>query len=358
VTGDGNPLDAWGNGNASQNMPPSLRALDDNADTDVIVFCSSDSIDGQPLGRVGRELDYARILAEAAQSSKKPHYLLTMRPGVLHTGQIDFLRGVGVSAVSGARQGLGALVKLADWSQPRPAPLAGTCEARIAPVDRRRVMNEYDAKLLLKRCGVPGPREVLCRTAGEVVAAALEIGFPVVLKVAAEAIPHKSEHGLVAVGLADGAALSAALTQMDRTVAQLAVPIEGWLVQQMVAGGVEMFAGVSRDPQFGLTLSVGFGGIAIEVVKDFALRPLPLREGGVRAMIESLRGAPLLQAHRGRPARDVDALIACVEALARLAVANEDVVAEIDINPLIVRDAGEGCVAVDALIVCQPGEPI
>lgn len=357
VTGDGNPLDAWGNGNAAQNMPPSLRALDENADTDVIVFCSSDSMDGQPLGRAGRELDYARIIADAAVMSTKPHYLLTMRPGVLHTGQIDFLRGVGVAAVSGARQGLGALVKLADWSQPRPGPLAETCEVRISSVGPRRLINEYDAKTLLRRAGISAPREILCRAAVEVAAAAVDIGYPVVLKVAAEAIPHKSEHGLVAVGLADGGALAAALAQMERTVAGLAVPIEGWLVQQMVSGGVEMFAGVSRDPQFGLMLSVGFGGIAIEVVKDFAVRPLPLRAGDAQSMIASLRGAPLLQTYRGRPARDVDALITCVEALSRFAFANRDLIEEIDVNPLIVRDAGEGCVAVDALIVCQPGEP-
>src|SRR6202012_1235043 len=89
VTGDGNPLDAWGTGDARANMPPALAALGSYDGSDLIVFCSSDSTDDQALGRAGREVGYAQILAEASQTSEKPHYLMTMRPGVLHKGQID-----------------------------------------------------------------------------------------------------------------------------------------------------------------------------------------------------------------------------------------------------------------------------
>jgi hypothetical protein len=173
----------------------------------------------------------------------------------------------------------------------------------------------------------------------------------VVLKVVSDAIPHKSEHGLVAVGLAHEAALTATFHDMQARVTRLGRPIEGYLVQEMVADGVEVFAGVSRDPDFGLSIAFGLGGIAVEVLRDFALRPLPLRQGDAEAMIAETRGAALLKGFRGGAAADVDALARCLYALSDFAVANNERIAEIDLNPIKARSGG--CVVVDALIVTR-----
>jgi len=124
-------------------------------------------------------------------------------------------------------------------------------------------------------------------------------------------------------------------------------------VQEMIGDGVEVFAGVSRDPHFGLTIAFGMGGVGVEVLRDFALRPVPLREGDAEAMIGETRGAALLGAFRGRPAADTAALAQCLYALSDFAAANSDRVQEIDLNPIKART--KGCVIVDALIV--PRQP-
>jgi succinyl-CoA synthetase beta subunit len=217
----------------------------------------------------------------------------------------------------------------------------------------RSTINEFDSKRILADAGIPVTRETLVQSSAEAGKAAGTLGYPIVLKVAADAIPHKSEHGLVAVGLADEKALDGAFAKMEARVEELGRSIQGYLVQEMVKDGVEVFAGVSRDPDFGLSLAFGMGGIAIEILRDFALRPLPLREGDAEAMIAETRGAALLGPVRGRPAKDVAALARCLYALADFAVANGDRLKEIDLNPIKVRSAGSGCIVVDALIVTR-----
>ena len=129
-----------------------------------------------------------------------------------------------------------------------------------------------------------------------------------------------------------------------------------FLVQEFVPGGIEVFAGVSRDPDFGLSLAFGMGGIAIEVMRDFALRMLPLREGDAEAMIAETRGAALLNSIRGGEAADIESLTRCLYALADFASQNAGHIAEIDLNPIKVLPKGSGCIVVDALIVTQQGK--
>ena len=183
-----------------------------------------------------------------------------------------------------------------------------------------------------------------------------ELGYPVVLKVVSDDVPHKSEHGLVAVGLADETALARAWDVLEARIEHIGRPVRvaGFLVQEMVADGVEVFAGIARDPDFGLSIAFGMGGVAIEILRDFAMRTLPLREGDAARMIAETRGAALLGAVRGKPASDVESLTACIEALADFAYVNRDHIAEIDLNPIKVRPTGQGCVILDALIVTRP----
>ena len=127
--------------------------------------------------------------------------------------------------------------------------------------------------------------------------------------------------------------------------------VAGFLIQEMARGILEVFAGVSRDPDFGLVLAFGAGGVLIEALDDVALRSLPLRTGDAAAIIAETRAAALLGGFRGRPPGDVDALVRALEAIADFAWAERESLAELDVNPIVVREKGAGCVVVDALIV-------
>ena len=199
---------------------------------------------------------------------------------------------------------------------------------------------------------LPIVRERLVADVAEARAAAATLGYPVVLKVVSDAIPHRSEHGLVAVGLRDEMELVVEWERMSKRLAEMGHrDATGFLVQAMERGGLEVFAGVSADPNWGPVLAFGTGGVLIETLADVALRTLPLREGDAEAMIAGTRAGTLLAGYRGQPPGDVPALARCLNALADFAWAERDHVAEIDVNPIVVRERGRGCVVVDALIV-------
>lgn len=355
LTGDGNPLDYWGSGDFRSNLPHALATLGAGGH-DAVVYCV-DSHDDQPMAAPERLLDYAGFLAEAARRSDTPHYLMNMRPGVMNRMQIALLAKAGVPVIGGTRQGLGAIDRLGRYA----APLPPFCAARLSPPARRvladqdRTMNEFDAKRVLAAYGLPVARERLVAGLPEAQRAAREIGFPVVLKAVGDAIPHKTELGLVALGIADEASLGRAWQGLERRIADhdMRAGVTGFLVQEYVAGGVEVFAGIMRDADFGLFLAFGSGGVGIEAARDFALRALPLREGDAEAMIEETRAALLLRGHRGGPAADTAGLADCLRGLAALAVQEGASVAEIDLNPIKVLP--QGCVIVDALIVTAAG---
>jgi acyl-CoA synthetase (NDP forming) len=358
VTGDGNPLDAWGNGDYRTNMPHALATLDAAATVDAIAFCS-DTHDDAPLGR-GAEgaLEYGRILAEAAARSAKPHYMMNMRPGVMRREQVEYLAQFGIAMIGGTRQGLGAIDRMARYAEPalppRPAArLGGRSVARLLDGRARTAIHEYDAKRLLAEHGLPVAPERLVQSLDEARTAARGLGYPIVLKVVSDDLPHRSDLGLVLIGLDDQHALDVAWAELERRLEKSGRrgAVDGFLVQRMITGGVEVFAGISRDPDFGHFLAFGIGGVAIEVLRDFALRPLPLRDGDAEAMVREIRGGALLGPVRGQPAADVASLVSCLYALGDYAWADRAHVAEIDLNPIKVLPAGQGVVVVDALIV-------
>ena len=358
ITGDGNPLDAWGNGDYITNLARALKTLDASDHCDNIVLCTDNS-DGQPMGREERALEYLQLVADAAAISHKPHFVMGMRPGVMMRSQVDFLRQNGLAMLGGARQGLGALNRLARWSQPSPAArgvLANQgkgVSAALAAAPGRPTVNEFDAKALLGAAGLPVTREAMAGSLDEARAVASRIGYPVVLKAVSDDIPHKSEHGLVIVGLGNDAELTAGWTQLAARIKAAAGhgAIAGVMVQEMIRGGIEVFAGVSRDPDFGLVLAFGIGGIAIEITRDAAFRMLPLREGEAARLINEIRMAELLRGARGAPPSDVPALVNCLEAFADFAWRERELIDEIDLNPIKVLPKGQGCRIVDALIV-------
>lgn len=357
ITGDGNPLDAWGNGDYATNLPHALKVLDQTSTVDAIVLCS-DSCDGQPMGSPERVLSYPKMLVAGAGVSAKPHYWMNTRPGVMHCDQVNFLREHGVAVIGGSRQGLGAIDRLARYCEPRlahrrPADVTGPSITTLLGDSVRASIHEADAKRLLAGHGIPITRETLVASPSEAIQAGRAIGYPVVLKAVSDDIPHKSEYGLVIVDIRDDASMTDAWSRLDQRLAK--VPgnpkLAGVLVQQMVKDGVEVFAGVSYDADFGHTLAFGIGGIAIEVMRDFALRPLPLRDGDAEAMINEIRGSSLLRGIRGGPPADVDSLARCLYALGDFAYSDRKYISEIDLNPIKVLPQGQGCVVVDAVII-------
>jgi acyl-CoA synthetase (NDP forming) len=357
LTGDGNPLDAWGNGDFATNFPRMISLLGADPGYDAVTFCS-DSFDDQPFGTPERLMAYARLLADGAARSPKPFYYMTTRSGVFRRDVLAFLREQGIPVIGGTRQGLGAIDRLARWGVPLapPGPREFVVSGRLASLlagGPRPTIHEHEAKRLLAEAGLPVVAERLVASLVEARGAAAALGYPVALKVVSDDIPHRSEFGLVAVALRNERELAAEWDLMARRLEGTgrAGTIAGFLVQEMARGGLEVLAGVSTDPDWGPVLAFGGGGILVEALGDVAFRPLPLRDGDADAMIAETRAGQLLAGYRGVPPGDVTALVHCLTALADFAWAERDHVAAIDVNPIVVRERGHGCLVVDALIV-------
>jgi hypothetical protein len=183
--------------------------------------------------------------------------------------------------------------------------------------------------------------------------AAMRIGGPVALKVQSPDIVHKTEAGAVLLGLSGDATVREGYrTVLARaTAAHPGAKIDGVLVQAMARRGQEMILGITRDPVFGPMLMVGLGGIHVEVLKDVAFAPVPLDADDALALIGELKGAALLDGVRGARPADKPALAELMVALSRFAADHAEQIEEIDLNPVIVHEAGEGLSIVDALIV-------
>jgi acyl-CoA synthetase (NDP forming) len=358
LTGDGNPLDAWGNGDYATNFPRAIALLGADPGFDAVAFCS-DSSEDQPYGTADRLMAYARLVADGAAQSAKPFYYMTTRSGIFRRDILAFLRERGIPLISGARQGLGAIDRLSRWAHPpapvRPEPARGGRLAPLLASGPRPSIHEGDAKRVLAAAGIPVIGERVVGSLADAREAAASLGYPVALKVLSDEIPHRSELGLVAVRVRDDRELTAAWERMsirlDETGRRGAVA--GFAVQQMAPDGLEVFAGVSADPDWGPVFAFGTGGVLIDALADVALRPLPLRQGDAEAMIAETRASTLLRGYRGRPAADVAALVSCLEALADFAWSERHRVAEIDVNPIIATE--HGAVVVDALIVPRNG---
>jgi acetyltransferase len=209
-----------------------------------------------------------------------------------------------------------------------------------------RTLSEAHSKALLAEHGVPFAPERVAATSAEAVAAAAELGYPVVVKLNGDAIAHKTERGLVRLRLADADAVAEAAAELLAA----ATPDDGevsLLVAPMLRGNRELIAGLSTDPQFGMTVVVGIGGIFAEAIADVAVRPVPITEVDAHEMIAELRTQALLGAFRGEPEVDRGALVRVLLGLSAAAAATPRL-ASADLNPLIVVDGAP--IAVDALV--------
>lgn len=217
---------------------------------------------------------------------------------------------------------------------------------RAARAAGQFALSEYDSKRILAAYGVPVSREILVSTASDARAAAKKIGYPVVLKACSADEAHKTEKGLIAVGLATQKDLLDALATLKRRAGR---GYDGaFLVQEMVRGAREIMIGMHRDPSFGPSVMFGLGGIFTEILQDVVFRVAPLTRRDARDMMRAIRAHGILDAVRGMPAVDTEVLGRTLIAVGRIALDHPEI-AEIDVNPLIVRGARP--VAVDALMV-------
>ncbi|WP_339129984.1 acetate--CoA ligase family protein [Streptomyces sp. f51] len=237
-----------------------------------------------------------------------------------------------------------------DEAPRTPSPSFRKAQALMRPGQQ---LSEHAAKQLLRAYGIRVPREQLVTSAAAAVRAASQVGYPVVMKASGAQIAHKTELGLVKIGLTSASQVRDAYRELTDIARYEGISLDGVLVCQMVERGVEMVVGVTHDELFGPTVTVGLGGVLVEVLRDTAVRVPPFGDDQARAMLSELRGRALLDGVRGGPPVDVDALVEVVIRVQRMALELGDGISELDINPLMVLPRGQGAVALDALVMCR-----
>jgi acyl-CoA synthetase (NDP forming) len=349
-----NPVDATAQAIGEVGYAPMVELVAQSERIDTILLISS-------LANPERAKKLAMEMAELTATLDKPILLSTYTTAT--PASIAAVAAAGIPCYTSMPSCARAIKALVDYGRfrerlARRKPVAETVPALRDEVSRALsasapVLTEVASKKLLARYGVRLPPEALAASEDEAVAAAAKIGGTVALKVQSPDILHKTEAGAVMLNLSGDAAVRDGY-RVVLARAKAAYPnatIDGVLVQAMARRGREMILGVTRDPDFGPMLMVGLGGIHVEVLKDVAFAPVPLGAEEALDLIGQLKGSALLDAVRGEPAADCDALAALMVALSRFAADHADAIAEIDLNPVIVHAAGEGLTIVDALIV-------
>lgn len=296
----------------------------------------------------------AEGLAVACRATGKRAVIATMKPESLSPAIQQSLLDLGILPIQGLDTGCLAIAhgartaaRKAAISASRPGPLLRGGD----PAAQGRVLDEAQSKTLLAEAGIPIPRGQLLAADNPVVAP----GFsgPVVVKACTAALPHKTEAGGVVLNVEGTEAIAGAAARIKASVQAYdgSIAVERVLVEEMVQGSVaELIVGIKNDPQFGLAIVVGTGGIFVELLKDAATLLLPTDRATVEVAVRGLAGATLFTGFRGRKTGDVDAIVDAVMALADFAAANAEAILEADINPLFVLPEGQGVCAGDALL--------
>lgn len=351
-----NPLDM-----IASATPPGYRAALD-------ALLADPGIDGvmsifvPPLGVAQADVAEAIVAAKAGHPDKPVLAVLMGRQG-LPQGKAE-LHAVRIPAYifpESAAQAFAAMCRYREWRE-RPEPAAA------APrVDRSRAqgiistargrgaarLDELESLALLEAYGIPTAGAVLARSREETLAAAERLGFPVVIKIVAPEIVHKSDVGGVQVGIGNADEARLAWDEIMRGARRVhpEAAITGVLVQAMVRGGREFIVGMSRDPSVGPMLMFGLGGILVEVLGDVVFRLAPIHRLDADEMLRGIRGVRLLDGVRGAPPVDRGAIIDVLLRVSQLAIDHPGI-AEVDLNPLLAFP--DGARAVDARVLLAP----
>jgi acetyl-CoA synthetase len=248
---------------------------------------------------------------------------------------------------------------LAVWlARTEAAPDAARLVAEAARIEAARLLSRHEpgqvigeqhAKTILAQYGVPVVGECLVANVAAAIAAAEAFAAPVALKIVSADLPHKSEAGVIRLGLSGAEAVRDAYATILANAAKAGAGVEGVLVQPMVPAGLEIVIGARTDPQFGPLIVVGFGGVLVELLQDSALALAPISPAKALSLLRRLKGSRLFAGFRGTPAIDLEALAHTVARVSEFAADHAGLVAELDVNPLICGP--DGLIAVDALII-------
>lgn len=364
-----NPVDIIGDADCARFAAAFDAVLHDDANDGVLVlFCPTIRLAAAEL---------AQALLPIAAASSKPVVSAWLGEADAAQGR-TILKQAGYSAMRSPEQGVESFSYLAQFVRHRelrlqlPPPVSREADDRPLQLDAvrsilaqaraqgRTLLAEDEAKSLLAACGIDVAQGKLARTGVQARSLAEEIGFPVVLKVRAEGITHKSDVGGVLLALKSPEEVALGFELIRERVQQRApqAQFRGVLVQRMVTrpAGRELIVGIARDPSFGPVISFGMGGIAVEIVRDSALALPPLNRMLAGDLIDRTRVARMLGAFRGLPAVDRERLIDALLRVSELAC-EFPCIAELDINPLLADD--NGVIALDARVVIdqQPLSP-
>ena len=266
------------------------------------------------------------------------------------------LRAIGypvVDSFDGCCATLAALTRLrVALAKPAVVSIVPASE-RAKPLAADALRHEFGAKRALAAAGIPVLKEYLVQDPDAATSAALEVGFPVVLKIASPDLSHKTEVGGVKVNLVSAGEVRRAFAEIWQSVTAKApqAAIDGMLVAPMAKGIAELILGTTTDPVFGPVVMVGLGGIFAEIVQDVSVQTAPVSEALAMEMLRSLKAFAVLNGARGRPKADIAAAARAIAVLSNFAIAHAETVSEIDINPLLLMPEGQGVVALDALLV-------
>lgn len=292
----------------------------------------------------------------AYKATGRPAVVASSLPELLPQEARARLLANGIAPLQGFSEAVDALGAAARYPRRREALLAGGGGESLAvpppgpPPKTATLRDEWTGKRELAAFGLPVPDGRLVSGA-EAPAAAARIGFPVALKAVSARLAHKTEAGAIALDLRTEGEVEAAVARVSAKLATIEPGPGRFLVERMAGGAVaEMIVGVKRDESFGLALVVGSGGVLVELVHDSATLLLPTDRPAVVEALGSLKVATLLSGYRTGRKGDFDAAIDAVMAVADFAAAHRDRLIELDVNPLLVLPAGEGVVAVDALV--------
>ena len=299
----------------------------------------------------------ARLLSEAAAKFDKPVFAFSAVPAAISTQGHEHLATAGIPLLPSPNRAARAMGMLADYAEarrrvPNENPVTASPGALPKLPAGALSLDEHESKQVLAAAGIPVTRDVLLPLAPT---GAPGVTFPVALKLVSRDIAHKSDIGGVRLGIADAAALTGAAKDIVAR-ARKAFPqakLSGLLACEMVTGGIETIVGVVNDESFGPVVAFGLGGVLAETLQDMTCRIAPFGLDEAHAMIAELRGAALFDGVRGKPPADRVALAEALVRVSTLAWVLRARIAELDINPLIVRERGQGVVAADALLVLR-----
>jgi acyl-CoA synthetase (NDP forming) len=308
----------------------------------------------------------ARDLAEVARGTDKPIFVVWGSPVGTEAPYRDTLLGSSLPVFRTFSNCVRAVRAYADyWSfaaryespfpdaPVTPLPAAKRARTILADAEPGAALSEHRSKELLRAYGIRSTRDVLCESAAAAARAANAIGYPVVMKASSPGLAHKSDLGLVELGIASAAAVRAAYETLTRRARRGGARLDGVLVSETVTDGVEALVGMTRDPLFGPVVTVGLGGVLVEVLGDVAVRVPPFPRAEAERMLDELQGAALFGGVRGGAAVDRNALVDVIMKVQRLAMDLAADISELDVNPLVVRR--RGAVALDALVVRSGG---